>query len=443
MLPLGPTHEDRSPYQCLSVHAGSPMLISLDWLVDHGWLNLADVELEPTDPHYRSGGLVKAKEGFDRLADKQWLTRLDSFRERHQEWLGDYALYVALKQKYHGQPWYEWPQKLAQHQPEAIAECGEQLSEEIAQVIFEQFIFFTQWQEVREYAARHDVALFGDMPIFVAHDSADVWARRDNFLLNEQGEMSYVAGVPPDAFSDTGQRWGNPLYDWAYMSEDGFDWWKGRITTQLALFDLIRIDHFRGLEACWMIPATEETAMNGRWQKVPGEAMLSALFECFPHLPLVAEDLGVITDEVVELKNRFHLPGMKVLQFAFDGNTSNPHLPHHCYCHDLLYTGTHDNDTTLGWINSEHGYNRDFFNAYAACDGLLPEEKAIALIRMAIASVSFLCVIPMQDLLMLDTEARMNTPGTVGNNWQWRFEWQQVRPELLETVKHYIYLYQR
>jgi len=443
MLPLGPTHEDRSPYQCLSAHAGNPALISLDWLVDHEWLDLEGIDRAPSDERYRTECLLQARGRFDRQANPQWLGRLETFKLKHVEWLADYALYMALKHKYHGQPWYCWPAQLCHRAPQSMRESAEQLADEIEQVIFEQFIFFTQWHELRAYAAHHNVQLYGDMPIFVAHDSADVWAKRKNFLMNEDGEMSYVAGVPPDAFSDTGQRWGNPLYDWTYMCSDDFEWWKSRFATQLELFDLIRIDHFRGLEACWMIPANEETAMNGHWEKAPGEALLSALFEQFPHLPLVAEDLGVITDEVIALKNAFSLPGMKVLQFAFDGNTENPHLPHQHHCNDLIYTGTHDNDTTLGWASDEHNYNRAFFEAYAACDGASAEEKVLVMLRMAISSVSFLCVIPMQDLLMLGSEARMNVPSTLGDNWQWRFEWQQLKPETVESIKHYIYLYQR
>ncbi len=443
MLPLGPTHEDRSPYQCLSAHAGSPALISLDWLVDRGWLDLECVNHAKTDEHYRVQCLQQARALFYTRTDEEWLSRLDAFKQKHIDWLEDYALFIALKQKYHGQPWFEWPAALCHRDAQAMMEFTEQLADEIAQVIFEQFVFFTQWHEVREYAARHNVELFGDMPIFVAHDSADVWARRSNFLMNENGEMSYVAGVPPDAFSETGQRWGNPLYDWEYMRDNDFDWWKSRFATQLELFDLIRIDHFRGLEACWTIPADEATAMHGHWEKAPGDELLSALFERFPHLPLVAEDLGVITDEVIALKNRFSLPGMKVLQFAFDGNTENPHLPHRHRSHDLIYTGTHDNDTTLGWVNNENSYNSEFLEAYTGCDGLSAEEKVLVMLRMAMSSVSFLCVVPMQDLLMLDSEARMNVPGTQDGNWQWRFEWQQVKPEMINSVKQYIYLYQR
>ena len=246
----------------------------------------------------------------------------------------------------------------------ALDAARAELHSDIRQTIFEQFVFFTQWQEIRDYAKQHDVELFGDMPIFVARDSADVWAQRENFLIDNDGEMEFIAGVPPDAFSDTGQRWGNPLYDWDYMQSTAFSWWKERFKTQLRLFDMVRIDHFRGLQACWQIPQEDETAINGSWVEVPGKQMLSELFKSFHHLPLVAEDLGVITDPVIELKNYFNLPGMKVLQFAFDGNNSNPHLPHRHELNDVVYTGTHDNDTTLGWVSDESNYNKDYFNGY-------------------------------------------------------------------------------
>jgi 4-alpha-glucanotransferase len=443
MLPLGPTHEDKSPYQCLSAHAGNPELISLDWLSDQGWLDLADINLDTTDENYRLRCLQQAEAFFYAQAGREWGARLDAFKQEHAAWLEDYALFIALRQRYQWQPWYTWPAALRHREEQAMRESAQELADEIAQVIFEQFVFFTQWHEVRDYAARHNVQLFGDMPIFVALDSADVWAKRKNFLMNEDGEMPYVAGVPPDAFSETGQRWGNPLYDWDYMRNDDFKWWKSRFTTQLELFDRVRIDHFRGLDACWMIPGGEETAINGHWEKVPGEALLSALFSSFPHLPLVAEDLGVITDSVVALKENFHLPGMKVLQFAFDGNNENPHLPHQHRREDLIYTGTHDNDTTLGWVKDENNYNKNFFEAYAACGGASAKEKVLTMLRMAMSSVSFLCMLPMQDLLMLGSEARMNVPGTLGGNWQWRFDWQQVEPAMIEKVKDYISLYQR
>lgn len=443
MLPLGPTHDDNSPYQCLSAHAGNPALISLDWLVDRGWLDRKQVQTDETGDAYRAKCLLQAEAYFYAQAGDEWGARLQAFRKKHAAWIEDYALFIVLKNKYQSQSWTAWPVAIRHREDEAIRQCAEELVDEIAQIIFEQFVFFTQWHEVRDYAARHNVKLFGDMPIFVAFDSADVWAKRKNFLMNEDGEMPFVAGVPPDAFSETGQRWGNPLYDWEYMQADDFDWWKSRFSTQLELFDLVRIDHFRGLDACWMIPADEETAMHGHWQDTPGEALLSSLFSRFQNLPLIAEDLGVITERVIALKESFGLPGMKVLQFAFDGNSENPHLPHRHRPEDLIYSGTHDNDTTLGWVKNLHNYNASFFSAYTACESEHAEDKFLAVLRMAMASVSFLCVLPMQDLLMLGSEARMNVPGTIGGNWQWRFDWNQVKPTMIEKLKDFIILYQR
>jgi len=443
MLPLGPTHEDKSPYQCLSAHAGNPELISLDWLVDRGWLNMECLNLAVTDEHYRPLCLKQAGLKFNKNAGQKWQDKLVAFRVEHAAWLNDYALFVALKKKYQSRPWYLWPESVRQRRPQAMQSATVELADEIEQVIFEQFIFFTQWHEVRDYAARHDVKLFGDMPIFVAHDSADVWAKRRNFLVNNDGEMEFVAGVPPDAFSATGQRWGNPLYDWSFMQQDGFEWWKSRFATQLELFDLVRLDHFRGLDACWEIPAEDDTAENGQWQDVPGSELLTSLYEQFHPLPLVAEDLGVITERVIELKNAFRLPGMKVLQFAFDGSTDNPHLPHLHRQEDVIYTGTHDNTTTLAWIKDETNYNKKFFMAYSGCSRDTVEDKFAAMLRMALSSVSFLCIIPMQDLLMLDAEARMNRPGTMGNNWGWRFNWKQVKAGTIDKTTSLISLYQR
>ena len=353
------------------------------------------------------------------------------------------ALFVILKEHHQGAAWYDWPKDEKHRQPQAMEAIRQQSDKKIKQIMFEQFIFFSQWQEIRDYARHHNIELFGDMPIFVARDSADVWAQKENFLIDEEGEMEYVAGVPPDAFSDTGQRWGNPLYNWEYMQANGFQWWKDRFRTQLKLFDIVRIDHFRGLQACWYIPQQDETAANGQWVEVPGDKMLAELFSSFKEFPVIAEDLGVITDDVIALKKQFQMPGMKVLQFAFDGSNQNPHLPHHHEPADVIYTGTHDNDTSLGWALDENNYNKDYFKDYIHSEIESPEMMALSLMRLAMASVSFLCVIPMQDLLMLDSSARMNIPGTVGDNWNWRFDWQQLRPDILEQLSHYMQLYQR
>lgn len=443
MLPLGPTHIDKSPYQCLSSHAANSSLISLDWLVDKGWLNQESVELQKTDKNYRTVSLQIAAENFYQENDTFWAERIQSFISEHKSWLDDYALFISFKLAYNNSPWYEWPDDIRHREKESLDKARIELAKSIRQVEFEQFIFFIQWEEVREYASKYNIKLFGDMPIFVARDSADVWAQRKNFLIDNDGDMEFIAGVPPDAFSDEGQRWGNPLYDWEYLQATDFSWWKDRLKTQLKLFDLIRIDHFRGLQACWQIPQVDKTAINGKWVEVPGQQLLQEMFETFHSLPLVAEDLGVITDEVIELRKQFNLPGMKVLQFAFDANNSNPHLPHNHEIDDVVYTGTHDNDTTLGWVEDEQNYIKPYFEEYVDFKVESPEQATWSMIRLAMSSVSFLTILPMQDVLMLGSSARMNTPGTIENNWNWRFDWQQVKPEVKEKLSRLITLYQR
>lgn len=443
MLPLGSTHDDKSPYQCLSSHAGNPALISLDWLIDKGWLDITKVKENESEVNYRALCIQQAGKQFYLLNDEYWNEQLEKFIIQHDYWLDDYALFIALKTKNKNKPWYEWPDDERHYELPLLDRSRAALQISIKQTIFEQFVFFVQWHEVRDYARQHNVELFGDMPIFVARDSADVWSRKENFLINSDGEMEFIAGVPPDAFSATGQRWGNPLYDWEYMQSNNFAWWKQRFKTQLELFDMIRVDHFRGLQACWYIPQADDTAINGEWVDVPGMQLLAELFLTFDHLPLVAEDLGVITDEVIALKNTFSLPGMKVLQFAFDGNNENPHLPHLHELNDVVYTGTHDNDTSLGWAQDTANYNVEYFKSYTAGGDDDAAMIALTIMRLAMASVSFLCVMPMQDILMLDSSARMNTPGTVGGNWSWRFEWQQLKPDINQQISQFMTLYQR
>ena len=443
MLPLGPTHEDKSPYQCLSSHAGNPILISLDWLEDRGWLNRKNPCMNENEEKFRLRCLHQAGEKFYQINDEVWMNRLDEFTKINASWLDDYTLFMAFKSRYQNIPWYDWPEDVKHRDTVIMENARNELQSTIKQTLFEQFVFFTQWHEIRDYAKKYEVELFGDMPIFVAKDSADVWAQRENFLINNDGEMDFIAGVPPDAFTDEGQRWGNPLYDWEYMQSTDFSWWKERFATQLELFDIVRIDHFRGLQACWQIPEADDTAINGNWIEVPGKEMLNKLFETFHPLPLVAEDLGVITDQVVELKNSFDLPGMKVLQFAFNKNYDNPHLPHNHEVNDVVYTGTHDNDTTLGWASNVSNFHKNHFEEYTGLKIESTEQGLWTMIRLAMSSVSFLCILPMQDVLALDTNSRMNVPGTADGNWLWRFEWQQVKPEMIERLSHLISLYQR
>lgn len=443
MLPLGPTHEDKSPYQCLSSHAGSPLLISLDWLEDRGWLVRNNIDKNENDKDYRLSCLQQAGQLFYQSNDEIWMRQFDEFVSNNAKWLDDYTLFMAFKKRYQNIPWYMWPDLVKHRDITTLENARNDFIDIIKQALFEQFVFFTQWHEIRDYAKKYDIELFGDLPIFVAKDSADVWAEAENFLINHDGEMDYIAGVPPDAFSDDGQRWGNPLYDWDFMASDNFSWWKARFATQLELFDIVRIDHFRGLHACWYIPEADKTAVSGSWVEVPGKKLLNELFETFSPLPLVAEDLGVITDEVIELKDAFHLPGMKVMQFAFNGSNDNPHLPHNHKVNDVVYTGTHDNDTTIGWMMDEKNYHKDYFEQYAGMSINSAEEGLSTMIRMAMSSVSFMCILPMQDILKLDSNARMNIPGTMENNWLWRFKWEQVKPSMIEQLSNLIMIYQR
>lgn len=315
-----------------------------------------------------------------------------------------------------------------------------ELKREIEACRFEQFIFFHQWQTLRAYAHSKGIYLFGDMPIFVAYDSADVWANQDLFKLDVEGNPMTVAGVPPDYFSETGQRWGNPHYNWDKMQARSFRWWRQRFSTQLALFDLIRLDHFRGLEAYWEVPADQTEARVGEWVKAPGRALLNSLFREHKNLPLVAENLGYITPEVEELRRDFHLPGMVVLQFAFDGNADNPHLPHNHDAHNVVYTGTHDNDTSLGWFNAESDSVRARLKDYCFNSS---EPMPQLLMRTAFASVAQLAIVPLQDILGLDSSHRMNIPGTDKGNWNWRFEWSQFPEGVDQMLYHWLALYSR
>jgi 4-alpha-glucanotransferase len=308
------------------------------------------------------------------------------------------------------------------------------------QVRFEQFVFFRQWHRLKHHANERGVLMFGDLPIFVAHDSADVWAHRDQFAVHADGSLVTVAGVPPDYFSETGQLWGNPHYDWSRMAVDNFRWWKQRFRSQAELMDLLRVDHFRGFEAYWEIRAGAKTAVEGRWVKAPGDALFTTLRAHFPRLRIVAEDLGIITPEVNALRFRHGFPGMKVLQFAFDGGADNPYLPHNCEIDSVVYTGTHDNATTVGWFSGLTERQRKHVYGYL---GNPQDAMPWVLIRAALASVARLAVVPMQDLLALDNAHRMNTPGTVEDNWRWRFDWDQIDPGLAARVRALVEMYGR
>ncbi|HKK14844.1 MAG TPA: 4-alpha-glucanotransferase [Gammaproteobacteria bacterium] len=439
MLPLGPTHADRSPYQCLSVHAGSPRLISLDLLARWGWLEFpGDSEGDPQEA--RQVHLEAAYNGFRRRATGEQQAEYDAFVQRH-DWLEDYALYQALRDEHQGRAWLDWPAPLRDRHLSALNEARRRLAGALEQIRFQQFVFYRQWHALRAYANERGVLLFGDMPIFVAHDSAEVWAHREFFALDETGSQQVVAGVPPDYFSETGQRWGNPHYRWDALQADHFGWWVQRMGSQLELFDLVRVDHFRGFQAYWEIPAEAETAVDGRWVEAPGEALFERLYHEFHQLPLVAEDLGYITPEVESLRRRFALPGMKVLQFAFDGGPGNPYLPHNHEALGVAYTGTHDNDTTVGWFDRIDEQARAHVRDYL---GLDPQAgMPWPLIRAAMASVARLAVVPMQDIMGLGSADRMNVPGQTEDNWVWRFTWDQVPEDAAPRLAHLVRLYGR
>lgn len=432
MLPIGPTGSDGSPYQSSSVHAANPRFIDLDGLEQRGWLT-PDAENESTD------GLDQSWQGFKNNAGEDDRHELNSFIDDNRYWLDDYALFFALHDELNT-CWWNWPSEIRNREPQAMAAARSRLSDRIEYVQYEQFAFFSQWQKLKQYANERGVLLFGDMPIFVAHDSAEVWAKPESFLLDDEGIPTVVAGVPPDYFSETGQRWGNPLYRWDHMQADGFQFWIDRMKTQLKLFDIVRIDHFRGMEAYWEIPAEEEYAIHGRWIKAPGDALFERLNEVFDDLPLVAEDLGIITSEVDGLRRRFQLPGMKILQFAFSGGADNPYLPFNHHEDSVVYTGTHDNDTTLGWYKSLDAESRKYVDEFL---GRSREVMPWPLIRSALASQAQLCILPMQDVMGLDSRGRMNVPGTIDGNWTWQFKWDDVETDLADRLQQRLKIYGR
>ncbi|HET8645556.1 MAG TPA: 4-alpha-glucanotransferase, partial [Vicinamibacteria bacterium] len=393
VLPLGPTGYGESPYQCFSAFAGNPVLISLEQLAEEGWLEEADLQGAPAFPDreadYEGAAAFKQPlldRAYDRFAAAGGAAPEDfsAFCAGQGAWLDDFALFVAVKAAHGGAAWTDWDRGIAGRQPQAMERWRQEQGDRIARVKFQQFVFFRQWQALREHCARSGIRLFGDVPIFVAHDSADVWAHPELFRLREDGRPEVVAGVPPDYFSATGQLWGNPLYRWEEMARVGYGWWVERLRAALQQVDLVRLDHFRGFEAYWEVPADETTAVNGRWVKGPGAALFEALQRELGDLPLVAENLGVITPEVEALRRQFDLPGMVVLHFAFSG-PDNRFLPHHHERNAVIYPGTHDNDTTVGWWGAMPGHEREFLRRYAPWVG---HDIAREMVRMAWQSVA-------------------------------------------------------
>lgn len=389
VLPLVIPDHTGSPYQSCSAFAANPGLLDSA---------LPDVEVDP-----------QALAGF--------------YRE-HQAWLPDFARFQVLRQRYPELSWNQWPARYRDRHPDAMEELEHEFSAEFENFVRLQFLLEQRWQAIRRYAAERDILLFGDMPIFVALDSADVWANRAEFLLDPEGRPEVVSGVPPDYFSESGQRWGNPHYNWDVMQGNNFRWWKARLRRKFQWFDIVRLDHFRGLQASWMIPADCETAIEGHWQQVPGRALLSELRQANPELPIVAEDLGIITPEVTMLRKDFDFPGMSVLQFAFDGAPDNPHRLCNITADHVAYSGTHDNNTTRGWFDSLEPDTRRY--VMQVLDGTEDDDIVDLLNTRLMEAKANLAIVPLQDVLGLGAEARMNTPGLVKGNWDWRFDWSQL-----------------
>lgn len=462
VLPLGPTGYGDSPYQCFSAFAGNPLLVSLDKLAEEGFLTADDLREAPEFPAHRvdygavigfkSAQLQRAYRSFDRNASGAQKHDFRSFCVHHAAWLDDYSMFMALKCAHQNSVWTSWPPHFAQHESGALENHRQAFAEERNAARFVQYAFFKQWGALKRYCRERGIQIMGDIPIFVAHDSADVWAHRELFKLDQYGRPSVVAGVPPDYFSATGQLWGNPLYRWDVIAGTGFAWWIERFRSAFSLFDIARLDHFRGFEACWEIPAGEETAMHGRWVEGPGAAFFTAMQNTLGDLSIVAENLGFITPEVQRLKSRCGFPGMAILQFAFGTDPQAPEFrPHNFERNLVVYTGTHDNDTTLGWwtgdgksdstrseedIRKEREYALDYLDS----DG---KQIHWDLIRAALSSIADLAIIPLQDVLGLGSEARMNLPARPTGNWGWRVTQEMLTDLICDRLKEMTTTYGR
>jgi 4-alpha-glucanotransferase len=450
MLPIGPCGLANSPYMSHSAFAGNPLLIDPQELVSRGWLTQEDLHITKGFSAYnvnyrevtafRMKILLRAFERFFKQGDPEDSKQFTQYCAAETVWLEDYALFQALNNKYGGEEWSSWNTGLANREVNALRKVAEELNDSVTFHKFTQWCFSRQWNLLKKYANDRNVKLVGDIPIFVAYNSADVWTHPNEFCLDKKGVPTVVAGVPPDYFSKTGQRWGNPLYKWDVMKETNYRWWVERFRKIFELFDLIRIDHFRGFESYWEIPEKEETAVKGRWIKGPGEEFFKYVQQKLGTLPIIAEDLGIITTEVRVLREKLMFPGMKVLQFAFSGDPEHAFLPHRYEQNCVVYTGTHDNDTTRGWYEKASNHERDFVRRYCKTDG---REIQWDLIKFALDSVADIAVIPFQDVIGLGSEGRMNIPGTIEGNWEWRFGWDQVGSYLADRLYELTALYGR
>jgi 4-alpha-glucanotransferase len=450
VLPLGPTGYGDSPYQCFSAFAGNPLLISPELLLREGLLSENDISpLNDDNPHKIDYGRVidckyillrKAFQTFDTMF-KYSNKEFHDFCNKENYWLDDYSLFMSVKQYHENVSWTQWEHSIVARKN--IPEWKAKLAGEIEFQKFIQFIFHKQWKEVRWYAHQNGIKIIGDLPIFVAYDSADVWANKELFTIREDGSLESVAGVPPDYFSATGQLWGNPLYRWKKMAKDNYAWWKKRISKLLESVDVVRIDHFRGFDAYWKIPGDATTAINGEWMKGPGEKFFNAIKKELGELPIIAEDLGIITDSVEKLRDEFDFPGIKILQFALGEYGDNKFLPHNYVKNCVVHTGSHDNETTRGFLESERQKNSGIYEWAQKYLDYYGDNMTFELIRTAYGSAANICVIPMQDILNLGNDARMNYPSTLGGNWNWRFSWNQITDELAPEYKQMALLFDR
>ncbi|HEY9634423.1 MAG TPA: 4-alpha-glucanotransferase [Coleofasciculaceae cyanobacterium] len=452
ILPLGPTGFGNSPYMCFSAMAGNPLLISLDVLKENNLLSEDDLREVPDFPldkvdfdrviAWKMPLLHKACGNFKGNASPLQQKEFEGFCRGKAKWLDDYALFMALLETQEATTWTDWPDELRHRKPEALEEWNQRLADQIFLQKFLQFEFFRQWSELKRYANTQNIRIIGDIPIYVAHNSSDVWENPEIFKLDpETGMPSEMAGVPPDYFSETGQLWGNPVYNWEYLESTRFAWWVGRIREMLAHVDLIRIDHFRGFESFWSVPAGEQTAINGKWVQAPGYALFETIREELGSLPILAEDLGDITQEVLDLRDHFEFPGMNILHFAFGSDAQNRYLPFNMDANSMVYTGTHDNNTTVGWYNQASDHERSRLHQYLGCTG----SYGIAwdLIRLALSSVANQAIIPLQDVFNLGADARMNMPGTPEDNWAWRYRGEALTEDYSNRLKEMVFIYGR
>ncbi|GMU86375.1 MAG: 4-alpha-glucanotransferase [Ignavibacteriales bacterium] len=455
VFPLGPTGYGDSPYQCFSAFAGNPFLISPDLLIKDGYLTESDVaDIPPHNPvsidfghiiELKTKWLFTAYKRFSENPNPHDLAEMKKFEKKHKPWLDDYALFMACKEHHGGALWTTWDKDIALRKPSALTAWKKKLSDRIRYQVFVQYIFFKQWLNLKEYVHAQGIKIIGDLPIFIAYDSADLWANKELFSVDEQGKLLSVAGVPPDYFSPTGQLWGNPLYKWKVMEKDGFKWWKDRIRSLLEMVDILRIDHFRGFDAYWEIPGDSPTAETGKWVKAPGKKFFASVIKELGDVPIMAEDLGVITPTVEDLRDTFGFPGMKILQFAFGTGMETKFLPHNFVKNCVVYTGSHDNDTTRGYFeNAKHQQTEnDIYKTVQNYLDYYGDEICTKLIRLAYSSVADTVIVPLQDILNLGTGARMNFPGRPSGNWGWRFQWDQIDHRLADYYRYLSHLYER